>query len=63
MLNTKYESSEPCSFRVDFWKLHYEDRFLPRDLSIKLIRNIWTIVVGDHPGPIPVEFGQIPISG
>jgi len=27
------------------------------------IRTIWTIVVGDHPGTIPVQFGQIPISG
>jgi len=27
------------------------------------IRTIWTILVGDHPGTIPVEFGQIPISG
>jgi len=25
------------------------------------IRTIWTILVGDHPGIIPVEFGQIPI--
>ena len=23
------------------------------------IRTIWTILVGDHPGTIPVEFGQI----
>jgi len=27
------------------------------------IRTIWTISVRDHPGTIPVEFGQIPISG
>jgi len=27
------------------------------------IRTIWTILVGDHTGTIPVEFGQIPISG
>jgi len=27
------------------------------------IRTIWTILIGDHPGIIPVEFGQIPISG
>jgi len=26
------------------------------------IRTIWTILVGDHLGTIPVEFGQIPIS-
>jgi len=27
------------------------------------IRTIWKILVGDHPGIIPAEFGQIPISG
>jgi len=27
------------------------------------ITNIWIILVGDHPGIIPAEFGQIPISG
>ena len=26
-------------------------------------RTIWTILVEDHPGTIPVEFGQITISG
>ena len=26
------------------------------------IRNIITTLVGDHPGTIPVHFGQIPIS-
>jgi len=29
---------------------------------MQLIRTIWT-EVEDHPGTIPVEFGQIPISG
>ena len=32
-------------------------------LNMQPIRTIWTILVGDHPGIIPVEFGQIPISG
>jgi len=27
MLYTKFESSEPCSFRKDFWKLQFEDLF------------------------------------
>ena len=27
------------------------------------IRTIWTISVRDHPGTIPVQFDQIPISG
>jgi len=26
------------------------------------IRTIWTILVEDHPGTIPVEFGQIPMK-
>jgi len=26
------------------------------------IWTIWTILVADHPGMIPVEFGKIPIS-
>ena len=26
-------------------------------------KTIWTILVEDHPGAIPVECGQIPISG
>jgi len=27
------------------------------------IRTTWLILVGEHPGTIPVEFGQITISG
>ena len=27
------------------------------------IKTIWTISVGEHPRSIPVEFGQITISG
>ena len=27
------------------------------------IRTIWIILVGDHPGIIPAEYSQIPISG
>jgi len=34
--------------------------FWPRDLHMQPIR---TILLGDHPGTIPVEFGQITISG
>jgi len=26
-------------------------------------RTIWKTVVGDHPGIIPVKFGQNPMSG
>jgi len=38
-------------------------KFWPRDLHMQPIRTIWTILVGDQPGTIPVKFGQIPISG
>jgi len=27
------------------------------------IGTVWATVLGDYPGIIPVEFGQIPISG
>ena len=27
------------------------------------IRTIWTTLVGDHPGIIPMKFGQNPMSG
>ena len=35
----------------------------PRDLLMQPIRTVWIILVGDHPGIISAEFGQIPISG
>ena len=37
--------------------------FLPRDLLIQPTGTVWTTLIGDHPGIIPVKFGQIPISG
>jgi len=37
--------------------------FRPRDLLMQPIRTILTILVEDYRGTIPVEFGQIPISG
>ena len=37
--------------------------FFTLDLLIQPIRTIWTILVGDHPGTIPVEFRRITISG
>jgi len=45
---------ENCLSKTYFW---------PHDLLMQPIRTIWTIAVRDHPGTIPVEFGQIPISG
>jgi len=33
------------------------------DPLMQPIRTIWKIMLGDHPGIIPVEFGEIPISG
>jgi len=65
MLLNKYESSRPCTIRQeDFWKLHYEKPIVwPCDLLIQPIRTIWTNLVGDYSRTIPVEFGQITISG
>jgi hypothetical protein len=61
MLHIKYESSGPCSFRQeDFLKLHFKNLFFD---PVTYLFNYWTILVGDHPGTIPVEFGQSPISG
>jgi len=64
MLYTKHESSGPCSFRQeDFWKCIWKPIFWPCDLLMQPITTIWTILEGDHPETIPVEFGQITISG
>ena len=65
MLDIKYESSGPCSFRQeDFWKLHFENLiFNPRNQLMQPIITIWIILVGDHSEIIPAEFGQIPIRG
>jgi len=63
MLYTKYESSGHCSFRQeDFWKLHFGN-LLPRDLLMQPTGTIWTTLIGDHLGIIPVKFGQNPMSG
>jgi len=67
MLYTKYESFVPCSFRQIFFE-SFESIlknlfFLRLDQLMQPIKTIWIILVGDHPGTIPVEFGQIPISG
>jgi len=45
--------------KIAFWK----PNCWPLDLLMQPIRTIWTILVGDHPGIIPVELGQIPIPG
>jgi len=45
---------ESCILKTYFW---------PHDLLMQPIRTIWTIFVGDHPETIPIQFGQIPISG
>jgi len=45
--------------KIAFWK----PIWWPRDLHMQPIRTIWTILVEDYPGTIPVDFGQITISG
>jgi len=37
--------------------------YWPRDLLMQPTGTVWTILIGDHPGIIPVKFGEIPISG
>jgi len=37
--------------------------YWPRDLLMQLTGTVWTRLIGDHPGIIPVKFVQIPISG
>ena len=62
MLYIKYESTGHCSFRQrDFWKFHFKTYLLTRDLLMQPTGTVWTLI-GDHPGIIPVKFGQIPIS-
>jgi len=65
MLYTKYESSGPGSFRQDnFWKSHFENlSVIPVTYLCKPIITIWTILVEDYPGIIPVEFGENRING
>jgi len=64
MLYTIYESSGLCSFRPeDYLKIAIWTFLWPRDLLMQLTETIWTTLVGDHPGIIPVKFGQNPMSG
>jgi len=44
---------ESCILKTYFWT---------RDLLMQPIKTIWTILVEDYPGTIPVDFGQITIS-
>jgi len=65
MLYTKYECSGPCNFRgEDFWKLHFENLFSdPVTYLCNQLEQFEQFLVGDHPGIIPVKFGQNPMSG
>jgi len=59
MLYIKDESTGPCR---DFWKFNFKTYLLTRDLLMQPTGMVWTTLIGDHPGIIPVKFGQIPIS-
>ena len=61
----KYEGSGPCSFRLEeFYKFHFKNLFFSTPWpTLKPTGKIWTTLIGDHPGIIPVKFGQNPISG
>ena len=59
-----YKSSGHCSFREeDFWEWPFENLFVDPVTYICNQSEPLNIFVEDHPGTIPVEFGQIPISG
>jgi len=45
--------------KIAFWK----PIFWPCDLLMQPTETIWTTLVGDHPGIIPVKFGQNLMSG
>jgi len=62
MLYTKYENSRPFSFRQDLRNCILKTFLWPCDNLMQPIKTILAILVGDHPGTIPVEFGRIPIS-
>jgi len=37
--------------------------YWPGDLIMQPTETVWTTLIGDHQGIIPVKFGQIAISG
>jgi len=45
---------EKCILKTYFW---------PRVLVMQPTGTIWNTLIGDHPGIIPVKFGQNPMSG
>jgi len=64
MLYIIYESTGPCIFRQEvFENFHFKTYLLIRDLLMQPTGTVWTTLIGDHPGIIPVKFGKIPISG
>jgi len=64
MFNTKYESSELCSFRQeDYWKRILKTFFWPSDLLMQPIITIYTTLFEEHQEIVPVKFGQTPMSG
>ena len=56
MLYTKYESSVVSDKKI-FESCILKTYFLTRYLLMQQIRTIWTILVEDYLGTIPIEFG------
>jgi len=46
-----------------FESLTLKPIYWPRDLLMQPNGTVWTTLIGDHPGIIPIKFGQIPMSG
>jgi len=51
--------SERRFLKIAFWK----PIFWPRDLHMHPTGRVWTLLVEDHLGIIPVKFGQNPMIG
>ena len=52
-----------CKIMTPQAKFNFNPIFWPRDLPMQPTEMVWTTLIGDHPGIIPVKFGQNPISG
>jgi len=39
----------------DFWKFNFKTYLLTRDLLMQQTGMVWTTLIGDHPGIIPLD--------
>jgi len=63
MLYTKFESSGPCSFRQDFWKLQFEDLFLdPMTYICNQSEPFEQFKKGTTQGPFLLSLVKLPLA-